>query len=47
MLGILKVQGNSLDFVYLTQWAAQLHVTELVQRAIAAAGLEGMGDRPI
>lgn len=40
VLGILKVQGNSLDFAYLTQWAAQLHVTELVQRAIAAAGLE-------
>ncbi|MBL1173663.1 hypothetical protein [Pantanalinema sp. GBBB05] len=47
VLGILKVQGNSLDFAYLTQWAARLNVTELVQRAIAAAGLEGMGDRPI
>lgn len=40
VLGILKVQGNSLDFAYLTQWAARLNIAELVQRAIAAAGLE-------
>jgi len=39
VLGVLKVQGDSLDFAYLTQWAAQLDVTELVQRAIAEAGL--------
>lgn len=47
VLGILKVQGDSLDFAYLTQWAAQLNVTELVQRAIAAAGLEETGDRSL
>jgi hypothetical protein len=39
VLGVLKVQGNSLDFAYLTQWAAQLDVTDLLQRAIATAGL--------
>jgi hypothetical protein len=39
VLGVLKVQGDSLDFAYLTQWAARLDLTELVQRAIAAAGL--------
>jgi hypothetical protein len=38
VLGVLKVQGNSLDFDYLTQWAAQLDLTELVQQAITAAG---------
>ena len=37
VLGILKVQGDALDFAYLTQWAARLDLTELVQQAIAAA----------
>jgi hypothetical protein len=44
VLGSLKVQGNSLDFDYLTQWASRLDVTELLQRAIAAAGLFGLQD---
>jgi hypothetical protein len=39
VLGVLKVQGDSLDFAYMTQWAAQLDLTALVQQAIAAAGL--------
>lgn len=39
VLGILKVQGESLDFAYLNQWAERLDLTELLQRAIAAAGL--------
>jgi hypothetical protein len=39
VLGVLKVQGNSLDFAYLTQWATQLELSELLQGAIAAAGL--------
>jgi hypothetical protein len=39
VLGVLKVQGDTLDFAYLTQWAAQLDLTELIQRAIAEAGL--------
>jgi hypothetical protein len=44
VLGVLKVQGDSLDFAYMTQWAARLDLTELVQRAIAAAGLEIVED---
>ena len=39
VLGVLKVQGESLDFAYLTEWATRLDLTELVQGAIAAAGL--------
>jgi hypothetical protein len=39
VLGVLKVQGDSLDFAYLSQWAARLDLTELMQRAIAQAGL--------
>jgi hypothetical protein len=39
VLGVLKVQGDSLDFDYLNHWAAQLDLTELMQQAIAAAGL--------
>jgi hypothetical protein len=34
--GVLKVQGNSLNFAYRNEWAAQLDLTEFVQRAIAA-----------
>jgi hypothetical protein len=37
VLGVLKVQGDTLDFAYLTDWAARLDLTELVQQAIAAA----------
>jgi hypothetical protein len=37
--GVLKVQGDSLDFDYLTRWASQLELTELLQNVIAAAGL--------
>jgi hypothetical protein len=44
VLGVLKVQGDSLDFVYMTQWATQLDLMELVQRAIAAAGLKIVED---
>jgi hypothetical protein len=39
VLGVLKVQGDSLDFDYLTQWAARLDLVGVVQQAIAAAGL--------
>jgi hypothetical protein len=39
VLGVLKVQEDSLDFDYLTQWAAQLDLVDVVQQAIAAAGL--------
>jgi hypothetical protein len=40
VLGVLKVLGNSLDFAYLTQWASQLDLVDVAQRAIAAAGLD-------
>lgn len=39
VLGVLKVQGDQLNFVYLTQWAEQLGLTDLIERAIAEAGL--------
>jgi hypothetical protein len=44
VLGILKVQGNSLDFAYLLHWAAQLDITDLLRRATVAAGLEITAD---
>jgi hypothetical protein len=31
--------SKSINFAYLTQWAARLDLTELMERAIAAAGL--------
>ena len=37
VLGILKVQGDRLDHAYLDQWAAQLSLTDLLERAVAAA----------
>lgn len=33
VLGILRVQGSSLDFEYLQQWAAELGLTDLLQKA--------------
>jgi hypothetical protein len=39
VLGVLKVQGDTLDFDYLKSWAAQLDLSELLERAIAEAGL--------
>lgn len=44
VLGVLKVQGDSLDFAYLTQWASRLDLTELMEGAIAVAGLEIVAD---
>ena len=38
--GMLKVQGTSLDFVYLAHWAADLAVSDLLQTALEDAGLE-------
>jgi hypothetical protein len=34
VLGILKVQGDSLDMVYLRQWARELRVEDLLERAL-------------
>jgi hypothetical protein len=34
ILGVLKVQAGRLDLDYLHQWAAELNVTDLLQRAL-------------
>lgn len=39
ILGVLKVQGNALDFAYLRHWAKELGVTEQLARALDDAGL--------
>jgi hypothetical protein len=40
VLGVLKVQGDRLDLAYLRQWAAELKVTDLLEKALASH-LEG------
>jgi hypothetical protein len=39
ILGVLKVQGTHLDMTYLQRWAANLKVTDLLERALFDAGL--------
>ncbi len=39
VLGVLKVQGATLDRVYLAEWARELGVTDLLRRALEDAGL--------
>jgi len=39
VVGVLKVQGESLDRAYLQQWAAELGLTDLLERALEQAGL--------
>src|SRR5260370_22291325 len=39
ILGVLKVQGTSLDLAYLRQWPAALDVSPLLDRALEDAGL--------
>ena len=39
VLGILKVQGASLDRAYLAAWARELGLTDLLRRALEDAGL--------
>jgi hypothetical protein len=34
ILGVLKVQAGRLDLDYLRKWAAELHVSDLLQRAL-------------
>ena len=40
ILGVLKVQGTDLDMNYLQKWAANLDVTDLLERALVDAGLK-------
>ena len=40
LLGVLKVQGQSIDRAYLADWAAELGVRDLLHRAIEEAGLK-------
>ncbi len=40
ILGVLKVQGTNLDMAYLQRWSASLNVTDLLERALADAGLK-------
>ena len=37
VLGILKVQGDRLDLIYLQRWATELKVADLWQKALAEA----------
>lgn len=39
ILGILKLQGENLDFAYLRQWAEFLQVGDRLEQALAASGL--------
>jgi hypothetical protein len=39
VLGVLKVQGASLDRSYLAEWARELGLTDLLRRALEDAGL--------
>jgi hypothetical protein len=40
ILGVFKVQGTHLDMAYLQRWAANLKVTDLLERALVDAGLK-------
>ncbi len=39
VLGVLKVQGATLDRAYLEEWARELGLTDLLRRALEDAGL--------
>lgn len=38
ILGILKTRAGELDLEYLQTWAAELHVSDLLERALEASG---------
>lgn len=39
IIGVLKLQGDALDRAYLASWSEQVGVADLLQRALAEAGL--------
>lgn len=39
VLGVMKVQAENLDLIYLRRWAAELRLTDLLERALADSGL--------
>lgn len=39
ILGVLKVQGESLDFEYLTDWAKMLQLEGMMTQALRSSGL--------
>jgi len=40
VLGVMKVQADRLDLAYLRQWAAQLKVSDLLERALNESGTQ-------
>ncbi|GAC1497281.1 MAG: hypothetical protein NVS2B14_11250 [Chamaesiphon sp.] len=38
VMGVLKVQGNRLDFEYLWRWSTELNIFETLDRAFREAG---------
>ena len=40
VLGVLKVQQSSLDWEYLGRWAGELHLADLLSRALKDAGID-------
>ena len=46
LLGVLKVQADALDRAYLLHWAAELGITDLLQRALEEAGLSQSQSNP-
>ena len=44
LLGLLKVQRDALDLVYLDKWAEALNLSELLERALMDAGLIEMDE---
>jgi hypothetical protein len=38
VLGVIKVQGDSLDVAYLKHWAAELRLSDLLERALRESG---------
>ena len=42
--GVLKVQGEALDFAYMRQWAETLKITDLLMQALTDAGVGGAAE---